>query len=159
MVESMASTMAEPYVPGDTELVICATLYGAMLSVFGLLAAGWGHGPLLPAAVFGAPLSLVPGPLQLMAPLLWWPFVAYTMGSARRPRLGIALMALHAAVVVLMLMVGTPYESAAEQWEIVAAQRHAVPLVLIGMIVYVIGQAATWSLLLVRWVSPSGVRQ
>jgi hypothetical protein len=141
-------------VSGDIELVIGAALYGAILSVIGLLSAGWGHGTYLPAAVFGAPLAFVPGLLFAIAPLLWWPFVAYTAGASRRPWLATGLLALHAAGVVFAFVFGTPFESTADQWERLGYTVGLTgPLVLIGMIVYVIGQAVAWSLLLIRWVS------
>jgi hypothetical protein len=150
----MTSSTAEAHAWGGTELVIGAALYGAVLSVIGLLAAGWGHGSYLPATVFGAPIALVPGPVLLLAPLVWWPLVAHAIGGSPRPRLGLTLMGVHAATVAAVLLFGTPFESAGEQWQYLDnAQRHTGPLILIGMIIYVIGQAAAWSLVLVRWVS------
>jgi hypothetical protein len=150
--------MREHYATDGFEASIGGALYGIVLCILGLLAAGWGHGTYLPIAVFGAPLGLVLGPLGLLgllACLAWWPAVGFALGSSRGPGPAAILLTLHAVAVLSLFVFGTPFESADEQWDYYRqAQVHVGPAIFTGWIVYVVGQAAAWALVLVRWLSP-----
>ena len=146
--------MHEEHASDGSELAFAGGLYGLVLCVIGLLATGWGHGTYLPVAVFGAPFGVLPGPLGLFACLAWWPAVAFAIGASRRPWMAIALLLIHAAAVAAMLVFGTPFESADEQWRYYErARMHYGALLFTGWVVYVVGQATAWSMVLLRWSS------
>jgi hypothetical protein len=151
--------MREDYATDGFETSIGGALYALVLCILGLMATGFGHGTYLPIAVFGAPLGVILGPLGflgLLACLAWWPVVGFVLGASRGPGPAALLLALHAAAVLAMLMFGTPFERADEQWNYYRqAQAHVGPAIFTGWIVYIIGQAAAWSLVLVRWLSPA----
>ena len=146
--------MHEEYASDGVELAFAGGLYGLVLCVIGLLAAGWGHGTYLPIAVFGAPFGILLDPLALFACLVWWPVVGFTIGASRRPWIAIVLLLTHASAVVAMLVFGTPWESADDQWLYYDRARvHYGAMLFTGWVVYVIGQAIGWSMVLVRWLS------
>lgn len=124
-------------------------LYGIVLGVFALGAAGAGHGSYMPFAVFGAPLSLVPMPLGLLGVLLVWPLGGLIMAGAARRWWSVTVLSIHAAAVLVTLLIGNPAESVDEQWEYLSyALRSTGPWIPAGVLIYLVGQLAAWSLVI-----------
>jgi len=84
--------------------------------------------------------------------------VAYSIGGSRRPWLAVVLLLMHAAAVSAMLVFGTPFESAEEQWRYYERARMQYgALLFTGWVIYVVGQAIAWSMVLLRWLSSERV--
>ena len=108
---------------------------GIVLWLLAMFCAGGGHGTYLPVAVFGAPLSLIPG-LGLLSPLVLWPLVGVAVD--RRWRLALLILVLsHACGVGAAVMLGTPFEGSDEQWTYLAnAARQIGPVIAVAFILY-----------------------
>jgi hypothetical protein len=65
--------------------------------------------------MFGAPLSLIPI-VGVFAPPVLWMLIGWLVKRSQTRLLGL-LLAVHVATVVLVLALGTPYESAEDQWK------------------------------------------
>ena len=108
---------------------------GTVLWFLAFLCAGGGHGTYLPLAVFGAPLSLLPG-VWLVSPLIMWPLSGVAV--ARRWRLALVVLILcHLSGVVAGVVLGTPVESVDEQWGYLAKAARQIGLIIVtAFIVY-----------------------
>jgi hypothetical protein len=134
-------------------VVGCAS--GIVLWLLALLCTGGGHGTYLPIAVFGSPLSFVPG-VWLVSPLLVWSLGGVVV--ARRWRLAsVVMFVLHATGVAAALALGTPFEGPREQWSYLAnAMRQVGVMVLAAFILYGLG-IATMAYLASRRSPASGL--
>lgn len=94
----------------------CAS--GAVMWALAMICSGAGHGSYLPVAVFGAPLSFIPG-ISLVSPLVVWPLVGVAVDRRRRLTM-LAVAILHACGVGAAIGLGTPFESSDEQWSYLA---------------------------------------
>lgn len=111
----------------------CAS--GVVLWLLAMFCTGGGHGTYLPIAVFGAPLSLIPG-VWLVSPLVIWPLVGIAVD--RRWRFALLVLALsHASGVGAAVMLGTRFEGPDEQWTYLAnAARQIGPVIAVAFNLY-----------------------
>src|SRR5262245_43956255 len=117
------------------KLSVVGIVSGVLLWLLALFCAGGGHGTYLPIAVFGAPLSLLPG-VWLVSPLIMWPLFGVT--AARRWRLTMGVLVLsHVLGVAAGALYGTPMESSQEQWRYLAnAARQIGPVIAVAFFLY-----------------------
>ena len=119
--------------------------YGWALFLLAFISAGAGHGSYLPAALFGAPLSLIPTAGFFVAPI-WWAIVGRLLGQPMRLP-AIILMTVHVVAVGLLLWLGNPAEPGDEQWRYFWQAERAIPPALWGGIgLYATGQVVAWVL-------------
>jgi hypothetical protein len=97
-------------------LLGCAS--GVVLWLLALFCAGGGHGTYLPIAVFGAPLSLIPG-IALVSPLIVWSLSGVAVARRWRPALAVLVLS-HASGVAAAMLLGTPFENSDDQWTYLA---------------------------------------
>jgi hypothetical protein len=130
---------------------LCGAVYAAGLFVFAFVAAGGGHGTYLPFAIFGAPLSLLHARIAMFAVLIVWPVGGVILGASRRLVWPVTFLSVHTLAVGAILLWGSRFESASEQWQYLEdARRHVGGAIASGITLYLIGQAACWTLLLLR---------
>jgi hypothetical protein len=117
--------------------------YGSVLWLLGLAVTGMGHGTYFPMFLFAAPLSLIPVAGLFAAPI-WWALIGRVLGQRRRvPAIG--LMGMHFVAAILVLWLGTPFESGADRWEYFGKMEELMPRVVWGGIgLYVLGQIVAW---------------
>jgi hypothetical protein len=89
-------------------------LFGCVLFIFGLGAAGMAHGTYLPLYIYGAPLSAVPLAGLLVTPV-WWTALGWAISSRRRT-VALGLLAAHIIGATLFVIFGTPMEPGEDQW-------------------------------------------
>ena len=90
-------------------------VFGCVLFIFGLGAAGMGHGAYLPMAIYGAPFSAVPFVGMFVTPV-WWTALGW-MISSRRRTVALGLLATNVIGAALFVIFGTPWEHGEEQWK------------------------------------------
>ncbi len=121
--------------------------YGAVLFLLAFLCAGFGHGSILPFAIFGAPLSLIPVAGLFAAPFVW-ALYGFLL-SGRRGRWPLTVLLLHLAGVSVVLILAFGFGSAERQWEYLRKPAFHVPEFLWGgLAVYGVGQLVAWILAL-----------
>jgi hypothetical protein len=132
------------------KLAVVGLASGVLLWLLALFCAGGGHGTYLPIAVFGAPLSLLPG-VWLVSPLIMWPL--FGVAVARRWRLALGGLVLsHVLGVVAGAIYGTPVESSQEQWSYLAnAARQIGPIIAMAFILYAAAIGAMIYLAVKAW--------
>jgi hypothetical protein len=112
-----------------------------VLWLLALFCTGGGHGTYLPIAVFGAPLSLIPG-IGLLSPLIMWTLSGVAIARRWRPALAVLVLS-HALGVAVTLLLGTPFESSDEQWTYLAnAVRQIGVVIVAAFALYAFGIAA-----------------
>jgi hypothetical protein len=123
-------------------IAIIGVCFGIALWVLGLLCGGAGHGTYLPLALSGAPLSLAPGVGIFATPVVWAVLgVAFRTIRGHVPRL--VILAAHLSGVLAVLLMGTPIESAMEQWKyLLNAQRQIGLLVAGALMLHAVGVTA-----------------
>ncbi len=129
--------------------------YGAVLFLLAFLCAGFGHGSILPFAIFGAPFSLIPVPgLYFFAAPFVWALYGFLLGG-RRGRWPLTVLFLHLAGVSVVLILAFGSGSAERQWEYLGKSAFHVPGALWGgLAIYGVGQLVAWILAL-RLKAPS----
>ena len=131
--------------------------FGCVLLVFGWASAEVGHGTYAPLALFGAPVSILPGAGLFAAPG-WWALIGWLL-SRRKASALLVLLLLHTLSGVFFLLIGTPYAWGAEHWKYFRGTHERAPLWLwTGLALYLIGQLVVWRLALKMrdWDDPSG---
>jgi hypothetical protein len=116
-------------------------LYGGVLAFLAFLAAGFGHGTYVLAGLSSSPLSLFGNiPLALLSPPLLWSAIGALSGAAKRRVARICLLlGLVAHYASIPIVLQSP--SAFADWEYLPRVQGVVWL---GIIVYIVGQAAIW---------------
>jgi hypothetical protein len=121
--------------------------YGAVLLVFAIGLASGSFGTYFPLAIFGAPIGLVGGWLGYPAVVLLWLAVGFAFGAARRPVAPAALLLIHLLGVAAVLVWGSRYESAEEQWRYLdLASVSAGATLWTAFSIYAVGQLSAWGL-------------
>lgn len=121
--------------------VLLGCAFGVLLWLLALFCTGGGHGTYLPIAVFGAPLSLIPG-IGLLSPLIMWSLSGVAV--ARRWQAALAVLVFsHASGVAAAVLLGTPFESSDEQWTYLANAIRQIGLVIVAaFVLYAFGIVA-----------------
>jgi hypothetical protein len=115
--------------------------FGVVLWLLALFCTGGGHGTYLPIAVFGAPLSLIPG-IWLLSPLIMWSLSGVAVARRWRPALAVLVLS-HAFGVAIAVLLGTPFESSDEQWTYLANAVRQIGVVIVAAFsLYAFGIAA-----------------
>jgi hypothetical protein len=132
------------------KLAVVGLASGVLLWLVAVFCAGGGHGTYLPIAVFGAPLSLLPG-VWLVSPLIMWPLFGVALARRWRLTFGVLLLS-HVLGVVAGAIYGTPVESPQEQWSYLAnAARQIGPIIVIAFVLYAAAIAAMIYLAVGAW--------
>jgi hypothetical protein len=105
--------------------------FGIALWFLGLLCTGAGHGTYLPLGLSGAPLSLAPG-VGIFSPPFVWAVVGIVFRTTRRRVPRFLVVAAHLSGVVAVLLMGTPFESATEQWKYLVNAERQIGLLVAG---------------------------
>ena len=90
-------------------------VFGCVLFIFGVGAAGVGHGTYLPMAIYGAPFSAVPFAGMFVTPV-WWTALGWTISSRRRT---VALELLAANIIGAALFDANTRRGFVRRWSII----------------------------------------
>src|SRR5215467_14292418 len=115
--------------------------YGCALTVFGFLAAGYGHGTYTLLALASSPAGVVGLPGMLLLGPALWAFVGWLLSRRdRRKTMFLVVMLLHYAGAVYLLT-----SSQFADWEIVAGNWERIRFAAVGSYCwYVAGQIVIW---------------
>ncbi len=118
-------------------------LYGLVLAIFGLMAAGAGHGTYVLTGIFSAPLGLIGVPAALIGAIILWLVVGLLIKTSPKKFL-VFLLLIHYGGIFLILNTETYGD-----FKYFARMFLVNPSILIlGLVVYTLGQVLIWIYLL-----------